>query len=92
MWLNRCLLGSGYAPILVIVGLQRLWLPWTRNSRRRQDGRKTTGRMEKEKKKLEGAGDSAARFSYALLRLREGYAHVAFAVLAEAYARRYGNA
>jgi hypothetical protein len=48
--------------------------------------------MEKEKKKLEGAGDSAARFSYALLRLREGYAHVAFAVLAEAYARRYGNA
>jgi hypothetical protein len=48
--------------------------------------------MEKEKKKLEGAGDSAARFSYDLFRLREGYAHVAFAVLAEAYTRRYGDA
>jgi len=48
MRLNRCILGSGYASILVIVGLQRLRLPGAGNFRRWQHGGEAAGRMEEE--------------------------------------------
>jgi hypothetical protein len=91
MRLNRCLLGSGHAPILVIVGLQRLRIPWTNNSRKRQPNRKATRRKEKGKKNLEGACDSTARFGYAIFRLRESYSHITFSVFAKTNAGRYGD-
>jgi hypothetical protein len=48
MWFNRRVLGTGYASILVTLGLQKLRLSWRVNLGKWQHGGEASRRMEKE--------------------------------------------
>ncbi len=50
MWVNRRVLGAGYAAILVALAVQELRLPWTAHFGGRQHGDEAAGRMGQEKK------------------------------------------
>jgi len=47
MWVNRCLLGAGYAAVLVAVAVQKMWLPWSIYFGRWESRLETSGRLEK---------------------------------------------
>jgi len=53
-------LGAGYAAALVVVAVQKMWLPWSIHLGRWKSGLETSGRMEK-KGILEGFPEALAQ-------------------------------
>jgi len=49
VWVNRCLLGAGYAAVMVAVAVQKMWLPWSIYFGRWKSRFETSGRMEKKR-------------------------------------------
>ena len=47
MWVNRCLLGAGYAAVMVALAVQKMWLPGSIHLGRWESRLETSGRMEK---------------------------------------------
>lgn len=62
MWLNQCLLGSGYASVLVLMAVPQLRLSWSADSGGWKSCGQASGRMEKktstEKKIRTGVADT----------------------------------
>ena len=47
MWVNRYLLGAGYAAVMVTMAVQKMWLPGSIHLGRWESRLETSGRMEK---------------------------------------------